>query len=480
MKMPLALATAILLALVGCAEETPSDDAEPPDATAGFGNYPYCPDDTILCSNLPANDILLPQGCESFDQQCSRNFYSWQAFVSLNWPGKIINAPEGVQLVEPDPDAGVGDDGNRVWELWMDPDDVFLPGAKRPSWTPGPTTSPYCDATGTAKALAGRSAKASVAFDLDPDQFFEATIQQPLIDQDLNFTVFEIRMNRQEVGWVIQNGLYVRETVANWPSTDSLTMPSDAIETKASWRIIPDDMPAAQKERYYRQTANIVLDPSHVDGGGTEPVCLTRELGLVGLHIRLNGLWSTFEQVDNVVADGEIQPTYNNPTCGDCATNVPPTDQAGNPIKTSDYKWSTTGPSAALYEGFPNVPAQITRGPGQDQWIDKQMNHWWQTEVLQGTVWQHYMLITTNWLELSTSQPVPALNTTLEPFLPPHRDLPQACIDCHKLAVNGKGASMAETFLVFRACPKTSRSLAGDVLPPNCTPAGVDTLASNP
>ncbi|MEM9598121.1 MAG: hypothetical protein AAGD06_27915, partial [Acidobacteriota bacterium] len=244
MKMPLALATAILLALVGCAEETPPDDAEPPDATAGFGNNPYCPDDTILCSNLPANDILLPQGCESFDQQCSRDFYSWQAFVSLNWPGKIINAPEGVQLVEPDPDAGVGDDGNRVWELWMDPDDVFLPGAERPSWTPGPTTSPYCDATGTAKALAGRTAKASVAFDLDPDQFFEATIQQPLIDQDLNFTVFEIRMNRQEVGWVIQNGLYVRETVANWPSTDSLTMPSDAIETKASWRIIPDDMPA--------------------------------------------------------------------------------------------------------------------------------------------------------------------------------------------------------------------------------------------
>ncbi|HEX4954683.1 MAG TPA: hypothetical protein VF017_14925 [Thermoanaerobaculia bacterium] len=459
-----------LLTLAACGPR-PADSPAP-----GFSTNPYCPSGVTLCSALP-EQILTPTGCSTADQQCARDFFSWQTFVSLNWPGKIVNAPEGVQIVEPDPTASAGDRGSRVWELWMDPDSVFLPGAVKPSWQPGQEPPTPCNQPGASgRTLAGRLAKATVSFvDLDPDSFFTATVNQPLIDQAMNFVVFEIRMNQGEVGWVVDNSLYQQETVQ--ALTTSLQLPNAAIEAKAAWRILPAEMPEAQKNRYYRQMAKIVLDGSAVEGGGGAPVCLTRELGLIGLHLRHNGLWGTFEQVDNVKASDGITPTLYNPACTTCATNLPPTDKSGKPIPASDYKWSLTGPSASLYQGFPNVPAQITRAPGQDRFINVPLNHFFQSQVLTGTVWANYMLITTNWIELPpVSQPIPALNTSLEPFLPSVSTLPQACIDCHELAVNGNNAALGQSFLPFRACPQTPKP--GQSLPANCLLGRVDTLAS--
>jgi hypothetical protein len=477
----LLLALALLVALAACRPETEPGTEEPtpePTAAAGFSTNPYCAEGEVLCSNLPTDQILVPPGCADSDQQCSRNFYSWQSFVSLSWPGKIVQG-QGGQVVEPDPGATAGGGGSRVWELWMDPDAVFLPGAAVPSWTPGQGPPSPCATVGAApgKSMVGRLAKASVGLgDIDPDDFFEATVHQPLIDQALEFVVFEVRMNQQEVAWVLSNRLYQQETVQGL--TTSVTLPNDAIEVKAAWRILPAAMPESQKARYYREQTNIVLSPDHVaGGGGTAPVCVQRELGLVALHVRHNGLWSTFEQVDNVTASPGITPTFNNPACTDCKTNVAPTDRDGNPIPAANYQWSLEGPSAALYEGFPNVPAQITRADGQDESIDTAMNTWFQQSVLQGTVWANYMLVTTNWIEFPTSsQPIPTLNTALEPYIP-GTTFPQACIECHKLAMNDNKALIGETFMPFRACPQNPQP--GQQLPPNCVPGGVTTLASH-
>src|SRR4029079_3107834 len=103
-----------------------------------------------------------------------------------------------------------------------------------------------------------------------------------------------------------------------------LTLPPEAVEAKAAWRILPADMPQAQKDRYYHGNATIVLDPQHVVGGGPKPVCITRDLGLIGLPLRHNNFWSTFEQVDNVAAPPGGTPTLNNPACTNCTANVPP------------------------------------------------------------------------------------------------------------------------------------------------------------
>ncbi|MEO1088969.1 MAG: hypothetical protein AAFY88_32490, partial [Acidobacteriota bacterium] len=321
--------------------------------------------------------------------------------------------------------------------------------------------------------------------DLETDDFFEATVTQPLIDQSMNFVVFEIRMNQSEVAWVVDKGLYKREVVQGWTTSEPPPeMPFDSIETKAAWRIIPDDMPEAQKERYYRRKSTIVLSPEHVEGStSTDPVCLERTLGLIGLHINHNGLWSTFEQVDNVKAVDGYGPTLYNADCQDCEVNQPPKHPDGTPVAPAEYKWTQTGASASLYAGFQNVPSQIQRTPNQEE-ANPKLNDFFRNQVLAGTVWQHYHLITTNWVELPpVSQPNPALNTSLEPYLPGNTKFQQACLDCHELAKNANGVAMANTFLVFRACPEQSVDDAtASKLPPNCvvqgsTP-GIDTLAA--
>ena len=77
-----------LATLTACrpAAEEPEPTPEP-TAAAGFSTNPYCPEGEVLCSSLPTDQILVPPGCTDSDQQCSRNFYSWQSFVSLSWPG---------------------------------------------------------------------------------------------------------------------------------------------------------------------------------------------------------------------------------------------------------------------------------------------------------------------------------------------------------------------------------------------------------
>jgi hypothetical protein len=471
----LALVVAAMAACTRPGGETPPE-ATPEPTTAGFSTNPYCPAGQVLCSVLP-EQIEVPPGCASSDQQCSRNFHSWQTFIALNWPGEIVDEG-GAKTVVPDPDEAIGAGGRRVWELWMDPDSVFLPGAALPAWNPGqgpPSPCPPGAGGAAGKAMVGRLAKASVGLgDLDPDDFFEATVNQPLIDQAMEFVVFEVRMNQQEVEWVVTNRLYQKETVDGL--TTDLTLPSDAVEAKAAWRILPAGMPESQKARYYREQATIVLSPEHVQGGGSSPVCITRELGLVGLHLRYDGLWATFEQVDNVTPSPGITPTFNDPACTDCTVNVPPTGKDGKPIPTDDYQWSLQGPSAALYAGYPNVPSQITRGAGQQ--IDAGMNGWFQGSVLQGTVWANYMLINTNWIEFPTaSQPIPTLNTALEPYIPGNSQYPQACIECHELAKSSHGAALGESFMPFRACPE--KPTPGQDLPPNCVPGGVTTLAEH-
>ncbi|HET9765911.1 MAG TPA: hypothetical protein VFS60_03630 [Thermoanaerobaculia bacterium] len=470
--------SAVALAAAGCKPHGHGATAPTPTpgvtaVPAGFSTNPYCTTG-VLCSTLP-QDILPTPGCDMANQQCSRDFWSWQTFVSLNWPGTVT----GDKVVRPDPRLPVSGPGNRVWELWMDPDSVFLPNAVTPVWTPDQSLPHPCAAGSSGRAIVGRLAKASVALGkVDPNNFFEATIHQPLIDQNLEFVLFEIRMSQKEVEWVVTNNLYQQEAV-NALKT-SLQFPDDAIEAKAAWRILPASMPAAQKARYYREAATIILDPQHVEGGGTGPVCISRELGLVGLHIRSgrNGFWSTFEQIDNVTANGPgFQPTFNNPACPTCKVNFPPTYPGGRPIFSDEYKWKLNGPSAGLYKGFPNVPAQIARAPHQDEYINKVLNAWWQQSVLKGTVWANYMLITTNWIELASSQPSPALNTALEPYIPRATQFPQTCIECHRMAKNGNNAALGESFMPFRACPK--KPMPGQTLPPNCVLGAVDTLATH-
>src|SRR4029077_9459797 len=78
----------------------------------------------------------------------------------------------------------------------------------------------------------------------------------------------------------------------------------------AAWRLLTAaDTPAARSRYYVVENANVVDVRKTL--AATRVVCSKSDIALVGLHIvirtkdRPQGLWSTFEHVDNVPPTGE-------------------------------------------------------------------------------------------------------------------------------------------------------------------------------
>ena len=198
-------------------------------------------------------------------------------------------------------------------------------------------------------------------------------------------------MDNNEVGYLCSNQLYsiagqiafssAGKTV-QFPSGQWQSDGSGAFELKLGWRIL--DPKKDKVERFYRQPAYVFLDNAWV----------LRDIGLVGMHIAHKSktspqwIWSTFEQVDNLetdaVADPTLNPSYNNPNCPTCLVNIEPT---GNPP--------------------PNTPVQVQRVipiPLDKQALNKEAQA---ALKAQGSVWQYYQLIDTQWPTQPSAPPTP-------------------------------------------------------------------------
>jgi hypothetical protein len=188
-----------------------------------------------------------------------------------------------------------------------------------------------------------------------------------------------------------------------------------AVEIKLGWKVLgPRDV----RERFYTMS-NVVLEP------GRPPV----QLGLVAMHIMSKAktqkryVWSTFEHVDNVRAnplgDGQSStPSFHDPECADCCPNRRP------------------GEDKAV---------QLTRTEAIDQDTDalnREVRAWL---ARQGSVWQHYELIGTQYMKENGDEVTPAVlrNTVIEPyFVAPtgclaesragRKARPSDCIGCHQ------------------------------------------------
>ena len=87
-------------------------------------------------------------------------------------------------------------------------------------------------------------------------------------------------------------------------------LPVGSIAVKAAWRLLTAaDTPAVRARYYVVENANVVDVDKTLAAGHV--VCSKSDVALVGLHIvirtkdRPQGLWSTFEHVDNVPPAGE-------------------------------------------------------------------------------------------------------------------------------------------------------------------------------
>jgi hypothetical protein len=242
-------------------------------------------------------------------------------------------------------------------------------------------------------------------------------------------------------------------------------LPAGSIAVKAAWRLLTAADPPAVRARYY-----VVENANVVDVGKTlaagRVVCSKSDIALVGLHIvirtrfRPQGIWSTFEQVDNV------------PPVGKGDAREPDARQAGLPYSYFDASkprlglWPRFGSPDTLPVSLRNPPKMV---PTPMQVVRRYPIHpstvamnraYAALPGVKGTVWEHYMLVANQWP--TVTRPVDPrndgvffpqmrkenlVNTTMETYF---QDPPSSCMACHHKVANVYGRDFVGIIGSFR------------------------------
>lgn len=345
-----------------------------------------------LTTQLPGDvDIAMKKSLESKKEfarvQRLFDLWSWQAFVTLNWP-----TDDHGQFA---PKLGDTAFGPPNWTTWYESSSIYLPhgaapsacaksGAAMPLSLTRDTSQPVVHGLqpfqvpptfdkrrvrllGNISAVGERS-PSTPAKEVKGTKLDEITqaFASPLIDQNGNFVFYEIVIDPNEVSYICQNKLYnVNGQVAfSKGGTVSADLPrgvdnknaSGAWETKFAWRIL-----TARDDASRFLSAKAIVPPVNgVCPDGSKPATPQCDvaIGLVGMHIGHKSvsspqwIWATFEQVDNLSVDNVVQPklmpSFFDPNCPLCMPNQAPT-------QASDGTWATS-PKTQVARAIP-IPA---------------------------------------------------------------------------------------------------------------------------
>jgi hypothetical protein len=413
----------------------------------------FCPDKgNDFCSQLPPDVYLITSPTGTFSNgyssvlspkfQPSFDIFSWQSFIALNWPANSKGDPIG----------GLNDnsDSLRVWEYYTDVAKVFTQGDQLL----------YQNLT---KAKNERK-KFFYMTSKSPDGLPEFDTKEadghPLIDRNLNFAVFEEKINPIESNFITSNNLITKKGINDYYTSHNNTfqLPVDSgdtvgsIEIKASWRVL-DTAQGDDPSRYYSQEAIIYIPAENSVNG--QPFTINCTVGLVGIHILrktstfTNWIWSTFEHIDNTpdnpqqAQDEQSQWSFYNPACLTCPTNQPPIHQEGDTLTNGEvvYKFSNVAPYAERYAisvageaSGRKFGTQVTRVYPIYS-CTEQMNKIWQAKLAaMGSVWANYRLVGTQWMVPADEPPFTKINapfylgnTTAETYIQDSA----SCISCH-------------------------------------------------
>lgn len=386
------------------------------------------------------------------------DIYSWNTFIALNWPP----LPNGTG--DPSKTIGQNGDNDTVWEHYRNVSDIFLPGGKKPTYN-GPVTVPtQCKASYKPgmKIISQVGKTPTVLTD-----FSQPFNTGPLIDQDGNYTRYEILVNKPMFDYILQNTLYskagqkVFSGAVKFPC-GVLNGAEGAIMVKAAWKVIDP----ADKNRFHTQTV-LVYSPASQNPKYAAS-CSTKTMGLVGLHIghKTNSgaqwLWSTFEHVDNApteadVASGKFKSEYNyyNPKCtaANCPPNaVPP--RPWDPTKVSSFHSQVVRMNMFKGNEFAFESAKARNADALKLLLG----------VSSSSVWQNYELISTMWPTntgtcqaiasdpLGTPAPNFLANTTLETYIQGMvPNVSSNCIECHNNATMTTPVPSDFTYILQRA-----------------------------
>ena len=320
------------------------------------------------------------------------DIFSWEMFIALSWP--VDENYRGVPKNPKDPNTFLNMSNTTpiVWASYKNQFDLFGQGANRPSpWDSWDNAVNLCSSGNSPKHVFGTAKGAT----LDGGEIDEA-FSMPLIDQDTNYTLFEMRYNKAQYDFIrgkdedSNSWFYLRKNLVKYliANNDSLVMPASsapdtygALMVKAAWK----ELTAKDDESLYYVINEEVYDP-------VTKTCSPKKMGLVGLHLvqKLDGfsqwIWSSFEHRNNIPGQGAQQPySYNN------GTDTPST-RGG---------WANRPNSAKMVpDKSSRVPVQVTRfneiptTPTDSSTVD--INKAYQ-EKLKNTVWKNYQLVITQW-----------------------------------------------------------------------------------
>jgi len=349
------------------------------------------------------------------------DYFAWQTFIGLVWPAAPNN--RGVpRHIENFLTYNTSDGKNLtpvVWEsfrtipsLLQNPVNSGPAPGQPPAWNATNYTRPF-NLDLTSKHPAG----------------LNEAFSSPLIDQNRKYVRYQLQLNEVLYAFIRANKWYLKGNLPKSPTVAGLPpLPLDkdgkiinqqqpqtntvveqpvngnSITIKSAWRIMietPDPLkPWEQKDdlsRYFVSEA-IISDP--VTG---EESTTSQKVGLVGLHIVVKtpqfsqGIWASFEHVDNLStpALSNKRPSFNK---GD-GTFYPSGFSYQPPAITSDQdavpeSRRTPVEVSRIYK-IPDTP--VAKSPCFPQGLSTRGMNKTYRKLLEGTVWQNYQLVITQW-----------------------------------------------------------------------------------
>lgn len=450
LKIPIFL-FAIALFLSSCDERTEKkkEKSTEPRLVSEAAPVPTTNTSDIVLSPIIPREItaVAPFTLESL--QDDFDDFSWRTFIALNWPANADGTADTNLII------GQQESSPTVWQMYKSSREVFLPNGEKPNaWGMEENLPIVCKNLSEDDLKKGIIKLTQVGKTHNVlDESGEPFQTGPLIDQNGQYTRYEILMNESMFNYIVENTLYNQEgqkafnPKIDFPSSDVDTDSIGAIMVKAAWV----KMGGKYDESKFHTTYALIYDNPH-ENAGVEPSCELQKVGLVGFHIahktetEPQWVWSTFEHVDNVPTQGEkdLKDFYNfyDPSSTSLVNEPParPWDPGA--------KWTS--------------PSQIERViPITDS--AKKMNTEYQQALenaFKGSVWANYELISTQWPTNGTSAtdptgiPAPSFlaNATLETYIQGEvKQTSSSCIACHNNASTTDGRFSDFTYLLQRA-----------------------------
>jgi hypothetical protein len=381
-----------------------------------------------LSSQMPA-DVCIPDGfpgiaLDYFDD------YSWRALVALVWP-----AAPGQRGV-PASAKAIAASGPRVFETYKPLWEIFHTDGSAPA----PAFNSYDAASANPCAATARFGDVTIGSATGIDDIGQAGIgvlDPPVAAQNGRYVRTLTLFNQIAFDHIVRNRFFLRDALPPVPSPRPdrpvIDFPNGSIAVKSAW-IDVTDLPAALVKRFYTRTALM----KRAAGSG----CARVTVGLIGLHVaqktpsRPQWIWSSFEQADAVPPKWADWP-------GAFALN----DATGAPMpETNPLSLVPLAPE-------PVRPFNVVRDAGAPILTATELTSYGYRHLLEGTPWQYYRLIVTQWprLEGNQADPIPArvdgsventfpgsgafsafANVTMETF--DQKGVQLGCMSCHNRA----------------------------------------------